>query len=242
MDRVIKRRGFSRMTKDATNFKDNDPTKYYSIGEEILNAVTHGVGSLAAIIATTVLVVLCALYSNGLAVLISLIYGCSLILLYTMSTIYHSMQNKVAKKVFRVLDHTSINILIAGSYTPVTLIALGDTWKGPVLCIAVWVLAILGVVLSAVSIKKFKVVTMVLYVLMGWACIFIIEDVISALPSTALWFLVAGGITYTVGIAFYSLKRIKFMHGIWHFFVLGGSVLQFICIAFYVIPMTFVWQ
>ncbi len=239
MENIAKRRWYSNIMKEPNTFKSSDPTKYYSIGEEILNAITHGVGSLAAIIATTVMVVLSALYANWQTVLICLVYGCSLILLYTMSTIYHAMQNKVAKKVFRVLDHTSINVLIAGSYTPITLIALGDTWKGPVLCAAVWFLAILGIVLSAVSIKKFKIVTMVLYVLMGWACIFIIEDVINALPTAALWFLVAGGITYTVGIAFYSLKKIKFMHGVWHFFVLGGSILQFICIAFFVLPMNF---
>ncbi len=149
------------------------------------------------------------------------------------------MQNKTAKKVLRVFDHTAIYILIAGSYTPISIISLGDTWKGWALCIAVWALAILGVVLSSISLSKFKVVSMILYVAMGWLCVFAIEDIINALSPQALWFLVAGGVTYTGGILFYSLKKVKYMHGIWHLCVLGGSVLQFICIAFYVMPTAY---
>ncbi len=240
MEYAIKRESFkSKILKVGDGIKSNDPTKFYTKGEDIVNAITHGLGSLVAIVGTTVLVTLSALYSDWVSVLVSLVYGLSLITLYTMSTLYHAMTLQKAKKVLRVFDHTSIYLLIAGSYTPISIIALGDTWKGWALCIAVWALAILGIVLSAISLTKFKIITMVLYVTMGWLCVFAINDIINALSSEALWFLVAGGVTYTVGIVFYSLKKIKFMHGIWHLFVIGGSVLQYICIAFYVMPTTY---
>ncbi|MEG1744433.1 MAG: hemolysin III family protein [Ruthenibacterium sp.] len=220
--------------------KGNDPTKFYTKGEEIMSAVTHGIGSLCGVVGTTVLVTLAALRAGTGAVVISLIYGLSLILLYTMSTLYHALPQTGAKKTLRVFDHTTIFLLIAGSYTPLALVPLRGTWKGYVLCGAVWALALLGIVLNCISIKRFAAFSMILYVAMGWAVVFALGDIMHALPAPAFWLLLAGGLCYTGGIAFYGCNRVRYLHGVWHLCVLAGSVLHYICIACYVMPMMYV--
>ena len=205
---------------------------FYTKGEEIFNAVTHGIGSVLALMGTGALLAL----SNRHTWLIYLIYGFSLVILYTMSTLYHSFPTEKVKRVFRVFDHASIFLLIAGSYTPFTLVLLGNTAKGPIICTIVWVTAILGIVLNAFSVDKFAKFSMLLYVAMGWAVVFAIGDVVRALPPAGFWLLLFGGISYTGGIIFYAWHR-KYMHGIWHLFVLTGSVLHYLCILFYVVPV-----
>lgn len=219
--------------------KGSDPTRFYTKGEEIFNAVTHGLGSLLGVIGTTVLVTLCAVHGTVHGAVISLIYGLSLVLLYTMSTLYHALIPARAKRVLRVFDHSTIFLLIAGTYTPMTFIALGDTWKGPALGTFVWAVAILGVVLNAINVTRFEKLSMVLYVVLGWAVVFAFSDIYRALPTPAFWLLVAGGVSYTGGIVFYKWNTRRYMHGVWHLFVLAGSVLHYLCVALYVLPMLF---
>lgn len=212
--------------------------KRYTVGEEIFNSVTHGVGALLGVVGTVILIVLSAINGSSLAIGTSIVYGASLIVLYTMSTLYHAIASERAKAVLRIFDHTSIFLLIAGSYTPFCLIALQGNPRGLFVAAVVWICAVLGIVLNAVSLKKTEKFSLVLYVLMGWSVIMVIKDVIAVLPTPAFWLLLLGGIAYTGGIAFYAMKK-KYMHSIWHLFVLTGSVLQYLCIAIYVLPMAY---
>lgn len=212
--------------------------KRYTVGEEIFNSVTHGLGALLGVVGTVILIVLSAINGSSLAIGTSIVYGASLIVLYTMSTLYHAIASERAKAVLRVFDHTSIFLLIAGSYTPFCLIALQGNPRGIFVAAVVWICAVLGIVLNAVSLKKTEKFSMVLYVLMGWSVILVIKDVIAVLPTPAFWLLLLGGIAYTGGIVFYAMKK-KYMHSIWHLFVLAGSVLQYLCIAIYVLPMAY---
>ncbi len=219
--------------------KGDNPALFYTKGEEICHGVTHGIGSVASILGTIYLIALSVANNSIPALIISIIYGASLIMLYTMSTLYHSITNEKAKKTLRVFDHSSIFFLIAGSYTPLALVPLWGSWVGWAVCGSVWALAILGIVLNIVNIQKFKKLSMFLYVAMGWAALFAIGDILEALPTPAFYLLVLGGVTYTVGIVFYSMKKVRYMHGVWHLFVIGGSVLHYICVALYVLPMLF---
>ena len=189
--------------------------KRYTVGEEIFNSVTHGLGALLGVVGTVILIVLSAINGSSLAIGISIVYGASLIVLYTMSTLYHAIASERAKAVLRIFDHTSIFLLIAGSYTPFCLIALQGNPRGIFVAAVVWICAVVGIVLNAVSLKKTEKFSMVLYVLMGWSVILVIKDIIAVLPTPAFWLLLLGGIAYTGGIAFYAMKK-KYMHSIWH--------------------------
>lgn len=212
--------------------------KRYTLGEEIFNSVSHGVGALLGVIGTVVLIVLSAVNGSALALGTSIVYGISLIMLYTMSTLYHAIAAEKAKAVLRIFDHTSIFLLIAGSYTPFCLVALEGNPRGVMVAAVVWLCAIAGIVLNAVSLKKTEKIGMVLYVVMGWSVIMVIKDVVAVLSAPAFWLLLLGGLSYTGGIAFYASKK-KYMHSIWHLFVLAGSVLHYLCIAIYVLPMAY---
>ena len=214
-------------------FDQHPKTALYTKGEEIFNAVTHGIGSVLAIGGTGALLAL----SNRHTVWAYLIYGLSLILLYTMSTLYHAFPQAKLKQLFRVFDHASIFLLIAGSYTPFTLILLRYTVKGPIICGIVWAAAILGVILNCFSVEKFTKLSMVLYVAMGWAVVFALGDVVRALPPAGFQLLLWGGIAYTGGIVFYSMHGKKYMHGVWHLCVLLGSILHYLCVLLYVVPL-----
>lgn len=200
--------------------------KRYSLGEEIFNAVSHGTGGLLAIAGTAILIIFCAIYSNAWAVVSASIYGASLIILYTMSTLYHAITNEQAKKFFRIMDHNTIFFLIAGTYTPFTLVTLhGKT--GWILFGVVWISAIVGIVLTSINLEKFKKPSIVCYIAMGWVIIFAIKPMLNALPKLSLVFLILGGVLYTVGIAFYVQKKLKYFHSIWHLFTVAGSVLHY---------------
>lgn len=210
--------------------------KLYTVGEEIFNSVSHGVGSLFAIIGSTVLVTIAAMKGSAVGVAAFIVYGLSMVILYTMSTLYHAFPMPGVKKIFRIFDHSTIYILIAGSYTPFTLVLLKGSKAALAVFIAVWAAAVLGIVLNSIDIKKFTVISMVLYVVMGWAAISIVVPIYRALGS-GFYLLLAGGISYTAGLIFYGLKKVRYMHSIWHLFVLGGTILHFFCIAFYVLPV-----
>ena len=211
------------------------PLPRYTVGEEIFNSVSHGVGALLAVAGTGVLITLAACRGDALCVVACCVYSLSLIILYTMSTLYHAFPFEKVKKLFRIFDHASIFILIAGSYTPFCLLALRGNPKGLMVAAVVWVCAVIGIVMNAVSLEKTKSIALILYVVMGWAIVFVMGDVTRTLWGNGFWLLVAGGLCYTGGLIFYAAKK-RFMHSVWHLFVLGGSVLHYLCIAIYVIP------
>lgn len=208
----------------------------YTVGEEIANAVTHGVAALLSIAGLAVLVAFAVLYSGSPKVVAAVsIFGASMVFLYTASTLYHSIPNPRAKKVLQYLDHSMIYILIAGSYTPFCLITL-QGYTGIALLCAVWLIAIAGISLQAVLLHKADWINCLLYLSMGWLAVFVIDPLVSTLDSTGLALLVAGGLAYTVGVVFYIFERIPFSHAIWHTFVFAGTKLQFFSVLFYVIP------
>lgn len=211
----------------------------YTKGEEIFNMVSHIVGGALGITATTLCVVFAAVHSNAYAVVSSAIFGGMMIILYCMSSIYHGLKPHLkAKRVFRILDHCSIFLLIGGTYTPFTLVslrernpALGWTYFG-----IVWGLSVLGIVLNAVDMKKFLKVSMVLYILLGWCIVFASKQIMPALKVGGTTFLMIGGVCYTLGAVLYALgKKHIYMHSIFHLFVLAGSLMHFFCILFYVV-------
>lgn len=207
----------------------------YSLGEEITNAILHGIGALLAIAALVLCVVFSAIHHNPYAVVSSCLYGSTLIILYTMSCLYHSLKVNNAKRVFRIIDHCSIFLLIAGTYTPLTLVSL----NGPIgwtLFGIIWGVSILGIILNAIDLNKYKVISMILYIMMGWVIIFTFPRLLKVIDMAGIYLLVAGGIVYTIGAIFYGVgKKIKYMHSLFHFFVLAGSILHFFAILLYVI-------
>lgn len=207
--------------------------KKYSLGEEIFSSVSHGVGSLMAIAATVLVIVFAAMHSNVRGVVGGAIYGATMIVLYTMSTLYHSLTNPTAKKVFRVIDHCSIFLLIAGTYTPYCLCTLwGHGGLG--ILIAIWTVAVLGIVFNAIALEKVKNISLVLYIVMGLAIIFKLGTLVKLLPLGGLVLMCVAGGVYILGVIFYLLK-VKYMHSIWHLFVLGGSICFFFSILLYVV-------
>ena len=227
------------MTQEKNQIKPsllNRPLKQYTKGEEIFNAVTHGVGALLSIIGGSVIVTLAAVWGGQREVVACTIYAISLVLLYTMSTLYHAFPFPRVKAVFRVFDHSTVFLLIAGTYTPFMLIGLAGSTKGVIIFTVVWAVALIGVLLNSISVNRFAKLSLILYLVMGWSVIFAIGDVVASLPAAGVWLLILGGVAYTGGVAFYLAKKIKFMHSIWHLFVLLGSVLHYFCIALYVLP------
>ena len=203
--------------------------KKYTLGEEIFNSVSHGVGAGLSIAGTVILIITSAIHSNAWGVVSSCIYGASLIILYTMSTLYHSFTNKKAKAFFRIMDHNTIFLLIAGTYTPITLYFLGGV-TGWVLFGIVWGSAIFGIVMNSINLEKARIPSIFCYVAMGWVIIFAIKPLILAMPKISLIFLVGGGVFYTLGIIFYAIKKIKYFHSVWHLFTIVGSVLHYFSI------------
>lgn len=206
----------------------------YTLGEEIFNSVSHGVGSLLSIAGTAVLIALAAVFSDAWAVVSVCIYGASLIVLYTMSTLYHAITNRRAKSFFRVMDHNTIFFLIAGTYTPYTLVTLrgGLGWT---LFGIVWGAAIVGIILNSIDLERFRKPLLVCYVAMGWVIIIAAKPMTERLSALSLIFLLIGGVLYTAGIAFYTIKKIKYFHSIWHLFTIAGSVFHYFSVMLAVI-------
>ena len=220
-----------------TKLKDRNLPKYTK-GEEIFNMVSHIVGGALGIIATILCVIFAAIHNNAYGIISGIIYGITMILLYTMSSIYHGLSPKTtAKKVFQVIDHCTIFLLIAGSYTPFVLVTFReyDAILGWTMFAIIWGMAILGIVLNSIDLQRYKVFSMICYIAMGW-CIIVKSSILPGLlgvPGFVL--LVLGGIAYTVGTIFYGLGRNhKYMHSIFHLFIVLGSILQFLCILLYV--------
>lgn len=215
--------------------KDKIIIPKYTLGEEITNAIIHGFGALLGIAALVLCIIFSAIHGNPYAIVSSCIYGTTLIVLYTISCLYHALKINNAKRVFRIIDHCSIFLLIAGTYTPYTLVTLRGI-SGWITFGVVWTSAIIGIVLNAIDLNKFKKFSMFLYLAMGWVVIFSFKPLIENLARPGLYFLLSGGIVYTIGAIFYGLgKKKKYMHSVFHIFVLIASILQFFSIFFYVI-------
>jgi hemolysin III len=207
----------------------------YTSGEEIANAVTHGIGVALSSAGLAILVAFSALYGNVWHVVSTAIYGSSLVILYAASTLYHSLVNERAKRVFKILDHAGIYLLIAGSYTPFTLVTLRGPW-GWSLFGTIWGLAVVGIALEAFWVGRRKWLSALVYIGMGWLVVIAIKPLVAALPTAGFALLAAGGLAYTGGTAFYVIKRVRYMHAIWHIWVLGGSLCHFLAVILYVIP------
>ncbi|EXJ22606.1 hypothetical protein ADIAL_2192 [Alkalibacterium sp. AK22] len=206
--------------------------KKYLILNEVLNAVTHGVGVVLSIVGLIYLVQKGLEYGGALEVASYAIYGATLILLYLSSTLYHSLTFTRARQAFRIIDHCSIFLLIAGTYTPYTLITVGGGF-GTVLTTLIWLIAVLGIVYKTVWFKKFQGLSVWLYISMGWLALFFLHSLYQGLGTAGFIWLVAGGLSFTVGALFYRLKHIKFMHVVWHLFVLTGTIFMFFSIYLY---------
>ena len=207
----------------------------YTLGEEIANSITHGVGLLASIAGSAVLLFIVVPHHDPLWLAADVVYAGTLIVLYTASTFYHALPHRGAKSVFRILDHAAIYLLIAGTYTPFALLNLRGSW-GWTLCAAVWILAALGVTLTAVIRHRLSRATTAIYVVMGWIGVLAAKPAFDHLSAWALIWLIAGGLLYTVGTLFYAWERLRYGHAIWHVFVLGGSVCHYVAVLWYARP------
>jgi hemolysin III len=207
----------------------------YSFGDEFASSVFHGIGIVLSIIGLTTLVAFSAQHGDARVVVASAVYGTTLILLYTASTLYHSISVAAAKPALRTLDHIAIFLLIAGTYTPFTLIALPGTW-GWSLFTAVWTLALIGSALELGVLKRYRKFAVLLYVGMGWIGMIAFTPLSLHLQAGGMLLLIGGGVAYTLGVPFYLWRRLPYHHALWHAFVLTGSVLHFLAVLLYVIP------
>lgn len=214
----------------------------YTRGEEIFNMVSHIVGGGFGVIALATCVVKAFLWGNAYDIVAAFIYGFSMVILYTMSSLYHGLVPPMAKKVFQVLDHCTIFLLIAGTYTPVALSGIrpGNPALGWVIFGIVWGATALGVTLNAIDLKRYKTLSMVLYLVMGWCIVFAGPAAVKALGGAGMAWMLAGGVSYTVGAVFYGIaghgqKPRRYIHSVFHIFVVIGSILQYIGVILYVI-------
>lgn len=209
--------------------------KAYSLGEEIAHSLSHGVGIVLAIVGLCVLVALSVRDGDIRHVVASGIFGGTLILLYTASTLYHSIPLPETKRLLRIIDHASIYLLIAGTYTPFTLVTLSGPWGWSLFGVT-WGLAAVGVIFKLFFTGRFEKLSLVIYIAMGWCGVVAAKPLMAALAPGGLWLLLLGGLSYTGGVVFYVMKRLPYHHAIWHLFVLAGSVLHYFAILLYVIP------
>lgn len=207
----------------------------YTFGDELASSIVHGIGIVLSIAGLAALVALSARYGEVRDVVASAVFGATLVLLYTASTLYHAVPVPKAKPVLRTLDHIAIYLLIAGTYTPFTLIALPGRW-GWSLFAAVWTLAALGSVLEFGALRRFRRLSVLLYIGMGWIGMIAFKPLMAHLQTGGMLLLVAGGLAYTLGVPFYLWRRLPYHHSVWHCFVLAGSVLHYLAVLFYVIP------
>jgi hemolysin III len=208
--------------------------RHFTLGEIIANAVTHGIGAALAIAGLAVMVAFASLYGDVWHIVSVSIYGATLIFLYLFSTLYHSIQEPQAKKVLRIFDHAAIFLLIAGTYTPFTLVTL----RGPLgwtLFGVIWGMALFGVAFQTTLLRRHVAISLGLYIGMGWAVVLAIQPMMAALPLPALILLASGGLSYTFGVVFYVWHRLPYHHAIWHLFVMAGSILHFFAVLLYVI-------
>lgn len=216
--------------KDGSKLSKKIELPKYKLSEELINAISHGIGAGLSVVAF----ILCLIKSSsGLALFSVFFYGISSFLLYLMSCLYHSFKPNNAKRIFRIFDHCSIYLLIAGTYTPLVLLIL-PTVVGWTIFFVVWILAIIGIVLNAIDLKKFKIVSMILYLVMGWCILFSFETLWNSMNHFGIFLLLLGGILYTIGAIIYGVgKKKKYMHSVFHIFCILASVCFFLAIYIY---------
>lgn len=215
--------------------RESSYPKLFKLKEEIAHSVTHGIGIVLAIAGLGILIAHATTFGSARHIVSCSIFGAALIVLYSASTLYHGIQHPKAKKVLRIIDHSSIYLLIAGTYTPFTLVNLRGAW-GWSLFGVIWGLAILGIVLQFSPLRQFSSIRLILYITMGWAVLVAIKPLSASVPVSALILIVAGGVTYTVGVIFFLWRRLPYHHAIWHIFVLSGSVLHYLAVLFSMNP------
>ncbi len=212
-----------------------EPHKRQSYAEEIANATTHGIGLVLSIVGWIVLIILSGMAGDGWDLAAAAVFGGSLVFLYSTSTLYHSVRSPETKQYLRILDHVAIFLLIAGTYTPFTVVLVREGWGWTLLAL-VWGFAIAGLLFKLFSKHRFHPAATSLYLAMGWMGILLVDPMRAALPFGALLLVAAGGIAYTVGVIFYGWHSLRYSHAIWHVFVLVGSICHFIAVALYVLP------
>ena len=215
--------------------KDIEGIEYYSSIEEKINIISHATGFILSIVAFVLLVMRASLHGDVWQIVSFSIFGASLIILYGASTLYHSAKNPLLRNKLNIIDHASIYVLIAGTYTPFTLVTLKGTIGWVIFGIS-WGLALTGIILKLFFTGKYDLISTIMYVFMGWVIVFAIKPLIHHLPFEGLLWLFAGGISYTIGAILYSIKKIKFNHAIFHILVLMGSFCHFVSVFFYVLP------
>jgi hemolysin III len=203
--------------------------------EETINALTHGLGALLSLAGLVVLVILASLRGGAWHIVSCSIYGVTLVLMFAGSTLYHSFRNPRRKHVFRIIDHAAIFLLIAGTYTPFVLVTLRGGW-GWSLFGVIWGLAVAGIVFQVFFIGRFRVLQTLIYLLMGWLVVIAAKPLLAGLPRPGLLWLLAGGLSYTVGALFYLWKKLPYHHAAWHLFVLAGGICHYFAVLFYVLP------
>jgi hemolysin III len=224
------------LAERAIESQESPREALYSIPEEVAHSVLHGIGLALSIAGLVVLVVLASLRGTAWHIVSCSVYGATLVILYGSSTLYHGIQSPKAKRVLRVLDHSSIYLLIAGTYTPVTLIGLRGGW-GWSLFGVIWGLALTGVALKPFLLDRFRILSPILYILMGWLAIIAIKPLLASIPIYVLVWIGLGGVAYTVGVLFYAIDgKVPYNHAIWHLFVMAGSIFHYIAIFFLIPP------
>ena len=213
---------------------ETQPAKTYrqlSTREEIINSITHGIGALLSIVALIILIIVAGRHGDIWHLVSFSIYGSTLILLYLSSTLYHSFSNPKIKNLFARFDHISIFLLIAGTYTPILLTSIRGVW-GWTLFGIIWGMALTGAIIRSIYLHKFRKLMVAIYLVMGWMAVVAGKQIYLSLPSISLTFLVLGGVAYSIGVIFYMWRSLPYGHGIWHLFVLAGSILHFFAIYF----------
>jgi hemolysin III len=234
MRRLLRCGSFVAMSTDPTPLRTLRARKradhLIDLRDEIASALTHGLGALLALAGSAVLITLAAIHGDGWQLGASIVFGVTLLLLYTASTLYHAIQHPVAKGRLKVFDHCAIYLLIAGTYTPFTLIGLRGPW-GWGLFIAIWTLAFAGVVFKLFYTGRFKLLSTIIYIAMGWLVVVAIKPLLTSVDLVTLGWMLAGGLFYTLGTFFYHRESIRYSHAIWHLFVIGGSVCHFVAVT-----------
>lgn len=202
-----------------------------SAGEEVINSITHGIGALLSIAAMVILIMVASRNGDIWHLVSFSIYGSSLILLYLSSTLYHSFSNPKIKSLFARFDHISIFLLIAGTYTPILLTSIRGVWGWSLFAI-IWAMAIVGAVIRSIYLHRFRKLMVAVYLVMGWMAVVAARQIYQSLPAPSLLFLLLGGVAYSIGVIFYMWRNLKYAHGIWHIFVLAGSILHFFAIYY----------
>ncbi len=209
--------------------KENSCLNSFGLREEIVHSVTHGIGIVFGIVGLFILISHATSCGSARYIVGCSIFCATLIILYSASTLYHGIQHPTAKKIFRIADHSAIYLLIAGTYTPFTLVNLQGAWGWSLFGVA-WGIALLGILLQFSPLRKYSHIRLILYLTMGWAIIVAIKPLAASVPLSALKLIVAGGLSYTVGIVFYLWRRLPYHHAIWHLFVLAGSVQHYLAV------------